>query len=379
VSRHEGLAASGAAWVALSGVFTGMGLSGALPPAVLPVLTRASGLTPGAASLVVSGMFAGLFVGVIAAALGAASVGSRRLLMAGAWLQAAGLLLMAHDAQQGEVVAAAVVLGVGFGVTELSAVALVRGLEAVTGRDLARRTSLVAFTAALTPLVLGLLVAVGHWRPLFVAAAALHLGVAVALLGGKSSAPRGVVSWHRAVRPRRHHLAVAAYVGAETLLVAWVARIAATSLHLSTGRTVAATAAFWIAIAVGRRVSSRLLSAAVPAQRLLAGTLVSAIAALLVAATTDGAPRAVALFVALVGAGPVYPLVLATAPGAADARVLAPLIAAGALGGTLVTGVGTVAYRSSGLSGVLFLAAGMLAICLLAGRSSRGRPEFPVT
>jgi hypothetical protein len=53
--------------------------------------------------------------------------------------------------------------------------------------------------------------------------------------------------------------------------------------------------------------------------------------------------------------------------------VLAPLIAAGSLGGALVTGIGTMAYRSAGQPGVLLLAAGVLTVCLLAGGS--WRPE----
>jgi fucose permease len=130
---------------------------------------------------------------------------------------------------------------------------------------------------------------------------------------------------------------------------------------------VGATAAFWIAIAAGRRVSSRVISAALPARRVLTATLLLATAALAVAAATGGLPRATALLVALVAVGPVYPLVLATAPGAGDARVLAVVIAAGALGGTLVTGLGALAYRWAGLPGVLVLAAGMIAVCLVAG------------
>jgi fucose permease len=373
MGRREGRASPGAASLALSGAFVGMGLSGALPSAILPVLARQTGLSPEAASLVVSGVFAGLFLGVTAAALAWAAIPPVRMLRAGAWLQAGGLLLMAQDAGPQEVVGGAVVLGVGFGITELSATAVVRGLEAVTGLDLTRRTSLVALTAALTPVLLGLLVAIGYWRPLFVAAAALHLLIAVALDDGESVPPAPPTSWRRAARPRKHHLIVAAYVGGETLLVAWFTRIAGTSLRLGVGPTVAATAAFWVAIAAGRRVASPLHLAAMPARRLLAATLVLAIAALAIAAATDGVPRAVALFVALAGAGPVYPLVLATAPGAKDARVLAPLIAAGSLGGTLVTGIGTMAYRSAGQPGVLLLAAGALAVCLLAGGS--WRPE----
>jgi hypothetical protein len=366
MSRRAGFVPPGAAPLAMSGVFVGMGVSGALPPAILPLLARETGLAPAAASLVVSGVFAGLFVGVVAAALAGAAVPPARLLAAGAVLQAAGLLLMARDAGAAETVAGAVVLGVGFGVTELSAIAVVRGLETIIGRDLTRRTSLVALTAALTPVVLGLLVAVGHWRPLLVAAAALHLLTAVGLPVREAIAPGPVTGWRPALRLRRHHLAVAAYVGAETLLFAWVARIAGSALSLAIGLTVATTAAFWLAIAGGRQISSRLLAAAVPARLLLVGALMLAISALAVAATVDGVPRAVALVLALAGAGPVYPLVLSTAPDASNTRILAPLIAAGSLGGTLVSGAGALVYRWEGLSGVLILAAGMLALCLVA-------------
>jgi len=46
--------------------------------------------------------------------------------------------------------------------------------------------------------------------------------------------------------------------------------------------------------------------------------------------------------------------------------VLAPLIAAGALGGTVISAGGSVAYSAAGLAGVLLLAAGALAAALLA-------------
>lgn len=98
MSTGAGLVPPRAAPLAMSGVFVGMGLSGALPPAILPLVSRESGLSPAAATLVVSGVFAGLFVGVVTAALAWAAVPPARLLAAGAVLQAAGLLLMAHDA-----------------------------------------------------------------------------------------------------------------------------------------------------------------------------------------------------------------------------------------------------------------------------------------
>jgi fucose permease len=354
-----------------------MGLSGALPPAVLPVLGAEVGLGPATASLVVSTVFAGLCAGVVTAAAVAARLAPGAVLLAGGALQAAGLLLLATGAGAGTALGGAAVLGLGFGATELSATAVVRGLEAVTGRELARRTGLTALTAALAPVALGLLVVVGHWRPLLGAAAAVQVLSAASLLrAGRLPAPSRSGTWRRALRLRAHHLAAAAYVGAETVVVAWVARLLGSALGLAVGGTVAATAAFWIAIALGRRIAARLLSAGTAAGRLLVVVLGGAVVALAVAAATGGVARAVALVLGLVCAGPVYPLILSTAPRSADPQVLAPLIAAGALGGTVISAGGTVAYSAAGLAGVLLLAAAALAVALLAcaASSSARRP-----
>lgn len=351
----------------LTGVFVGMGLSGALPPAILPVLGAEAGFGAATASLVVSAVFAGLCTGVAGAALATTRLPPGMVLMAGGALQAAGLLLLAAGTGAGPVVAGAVVLGLGFGATELSATSAVRGLEAVTGRELARRTGLVALTAALAPVVLGLLVAAGHWRPLFAAAAALQVISAASLLRtGRLPAPPQSTTWRRALRPRAHHLAAAAYVGAETLVVAWVARLLGSALGLAVGGMVAATATFWIAIALGRRIAARVLSAGLSAERLLVVTLAGAVVALAVAAATSGVVRAGALVLGLVCAGPVYPLVLSTSPRSTDPRTLASLIGTGALGGTVISAGGALAYSAAGLPGVLVLAAAALGTALLA-------------
>jgi fucose permease len=160
-------------------------------------------------------------------------------------------------------------------------------------------------------------------------------------------------------------------VGAETLVVAWVGRLFGSALGLAVGGMVMATSAFWIAIALGRRIAARVLSAGVAASRLLAVVLGGAVVCLAGAAASTGAVRAVALVLGLLCAGPVYPLILSTAPRSTDPRVLAPLIGAGALGGTVVSGGGTLAFAAAGLSGVLLLAAAVLAAALLACAAQR--------
>ena len=97
-----------------------------------------------------------------------------------------------------------------------------------------------------------------------------------------------------------------------------------------------------------------------------------------VAAAVTGAPRVAAVLVGLLTAGPVYPLLLSTAPGTTDPRVLASFIAVGAFSGSVVTLAGTVAFYTAGLAGVLLLAAAMLGVSLLAsGVARRGAPDSP--
>lgn len=352
--------------VILSGVFVGLGLSGALPPAVLPVLGDRFAQSPERMSLLVPAMFAGLMVGVLATAVGATARAPERAIVLGAVVQAAGLLVLAAASVTGGALVGAFVLGAGFGATELSAVAVARSAGSRQGRLLARLTAVLAVTSALAPLALGALVDNGSWRAVLFAAAGVHLLTALLLArSGQRTVTGPVSSWAAAMRPHPAHLSMVGYVGAEAVVAAWMARIASGALEVSVAGAAGATAAFWVVLAMGRLGGSRLLLS-VAAPRLLRVSLVGAAGALAVLAAASGVPRLVAVVAGLVCAGPVYALLLATAPTASDARALGVLVGAGALGGAVIGGAGAVAFSLVGLSGVLALAAGSLGLVLVA-------------
>lgn len=354
----------------LAAAFVGLGLSGALPPAVLPVLGRELGISPEQASLVLSALFAGLFLGVaVTAAIGEA-LGPAQAVAGGALVQAAGLMLLAGAAAPRAAVTGGLVLGAGFGATELSAFSAARRAEIDTGRLLSQLTAGLAVTSAVTPLVLGLLASAGYWRAALFAAAAVHAGTALAvLLAAPGHAPRSeAAAWRAALRPGRSHLVVFVYVGAEVLISAWAARLAAAALDLDAAAAAAATAGFWASLAAGRVLAGHQLRSRATAQRLLRLALGAAALSLALAAALSGFPRLLVLVLGLVCAGPAYGLIVATTAGAGDRRVLGGLIATGALGGAVVTSAGAAAFVAADLEGVLLLAAGAMGAAVLAAR-----------
>jgi hypothetical protein len=362
----------------LSAAFVGLGMSGALPPAMLPVLGAQLGVPPGALSLVVSTMFAGLCLGVVLTAVSGAAVAPGRMVALGAAGQATGLVALALAGTAGAAAGGALLLGVGFGITEVSVMALARRAEVVAGRLLSQLTAVLAVTSAATPVAFALAAAAGNWRPAFLAAAVVQGCAAGGVLAtARAAAASKRAGWWTASRPRRAHLAVFAYVGAEALIAAWAARLASSALDLGDAGAAATTAGFWVALALGRMGTARVLRTAVGAPRLLHGALAVSAGAFLTAAALTGYPRLLAVVIGLVCAGPVYGLIVATAPGTGDSRILAVLIAAGALGGSVVSGVGAWVFGVAQLSGVLFLAAVMLAIALAALRLPRRRAIAP--
>jgi hypothetical protein len=266
---------------------------------------------------------------------------------------------------------------VGFGLTEVSVMAVARRAEAVPGRLLSQLTAVLAVTSAATPVAFALAAAAGHWRPVFLAAALVQLGAAGGLLATATASATATAmvraGWRAALRPHRAHLAVFGYVGAEALIAAWAARLAASALELGTAGAAATTAGFWTALAIGRMLSARILGTSVAAHRLLPWALAGAAGAFAVASAVTGHPRLVAVVVGLVCAGPVYGLIVSIAPGVGDGRTLAVLIAAGALGGSLVSGAGAWVFRVADLTGVLVLAAAMSALALAAVRLPQRR------
>lgn len=61
-----------------------------------------------------------------------------------------------------------------------------------------------------------------------------------------------------------------------------------------------------------------------------------------------------------------YALLVSTATGTGDSRVLAVLIGAGAFGGAVVSSAGVLAHDIVGVAGVLVLAAAAMALTLVA-------------
>lgn len=360
---------------ALAPVFVGLGLTASLPAAAVGLVGASLRIPIETASLTVSFVFAGLAAGVVLTAL----VGSRRgllgLVSLGAAVQAVGSVVVAGSVGTVSLLAGATLLGLGFGATELTAVAAARLLGGATARRLTRLTALLALTAATAPVAVAVLGPAWSWRAAFAVAAVVQVVAAVTVLSGSTalSSTRTAARWRTALRPRRWHLVALAYVGAETLVVAWVTQVAGTALGLPAAPAVLAVAASWLSLALGRAGASRLLGRGVVPAALLVRALLGATVLLVLAAVLPGAARVLALVAALMCAGPVYSLVLAQAESY-DTRGLAVLVGSGALGGAAVSALGAPVHAVAGIAGVLLLAAAALGFATLVMPSShRGR------
>lgn len=350
----------------LVAAFVGLGISAAVPPALLPVLAQSTGSSPERLSLVVSMVFGALWAGVLATA--ALAWAPERSAAVGSSAQAAGLVGFAVSSSLGGLLVSAALVGFGFGASELSATAMMRRTRDTSGRGLTGLTAALALTSAGTPVVLGLLAVDGRWRAAVIAGAVVHVVTSIALLRATPRATSEVPAtpWAAAMRRGGMRLAVALYVGAETVLAAWIARTAADAFDLSSGAAAGATTAFWLALAAGRLGGTAWLARHPVPRPTLVALLGAATVLLAVAAASGGTLRLAAVVLALVCCGPVYALVLTIAPGTGDVRVLAVLVACGAAGGAIVSAAAAPVHGVAGLGGVLLLGAGTLAGCVLA-------------
>lgn len=365
----------------LIAAFAGLGGTAASIPALLPSLEARLDTSVLAA---IPLLFAGLLVGVLLSAPLLVRLDPRTVVIAGAALQAGSLLWLAIAPSLAGVLVIAACAGVGFGLTEAAgSVAAKRWATDSASRSLTMLTATVAVVAALSPITVAFLPG-GVWLvPVLVAA--IHLIACGALVGTAQSdnteqsdasgaANRSkVTGWTPSARRVLvvAGLALSLYVGVETVFSGWSALIPASVLDIDPQVAALGTSGFWICMAVGRLIASALLRGALqPVALLLACMAVAAAALLLASLLAPSALMLIGLGVAVLAMAPVYSLVLGEAldrlsPQAA-ARATGPLVACGAVGGTMVP----VALVAAGLepdSVATFLVAATVCIVIGAG------------
>ncbi|WP_413318991.1 hypothetical protein AA0Z99_02060 [Agrococcus sp. 1P02AA] len=332
-------------------VFGSLGASAAAIPATLPAVIARAPEAASTAAGAVPALFLGVLVGVVL------SICTRRpatqVVIAGGALQACAFVaLWLLQAPEALVVLAAVV-GIGFGLVEASATALVRDLDrAATARRLTALTGTVALVAAALPLSVSFvsaeLVAGTTYGAAAVLAAAAALATAIAASGRvRQRSPVAAPDGRSVPAPVRQWLplgaaalALALAVGVESMLAGSSAVIPYLVLGAAPAQAAIGTSAFWLLLASGRFAASTAMRLGASASSCLAVAICGSAAALATAAASvTAAPvvGAAAVALAVIGIGPVYSLVIGlTIEGARARWVIGALIAAGSAGGATI-------------------------------------------
>jgi len=347
--------------VALVAAFGGLGGTTAVIPAVIPRTAALNHELVSSYLAAVPATFLGLFVGVTLSIVVAGRVPARRVLMAGAVLQAAAVLVLCTSPSAPAFVATAAAAGVAFGMAEVTGITVARQTAgARTAQLLTVLTATSAAGAASCPLIL-ILIPDQPPTPLGGLIAALHLTAAVLLIAAPHtySSPQqhqvaATPSSPASQQTRRHQpahaklltrtgLALACYVGVEAVLAGWSAVTLADLPQLSATDPAVGTAAFWGLMAFGRLLAATTLRNWLnPAACLKVAAGGATVCLVLAAAIARAAPTAglAVVAAAIVFLSPYYSLilglVLAEVKTAATDKTTGLLIATGALGGFVV-------------------------------------------
>lgn len=371
----------------LTVAYASLGVGGAAVPAAIPAMSSTLDISAAELLPAVSAIFAGLLVGVVGTPWLARRVGGDRVVWMGTATIATGLLVAGLAPGATVFVGAGAVVGLGFGVVEVSATAALRvAAGSDSTRSLTTMTAVVALGATVTPLVVAVAAARGQVR------AALALAAGVALLATVqavarptrrrtpsvfSKAPSRPVSRRLSELAPLSLLAAAlfCYVGAEAILQGWSATTVREQLGSSDAWAAVGTSAFWALMSLGRLAGSAASGSGRGQAAARVCVVGMGVCLLLAAGVSRTAPSlsVVVMGLTVLLAGPCYGLLLGAALGRVDdhdaARTTAVLVAIGAAGGALVplsaSGLGgsapvavTVAARAASLMAVLVVVDG---------------------
>lgn len=323
-------------------LFGGLGATTSLIPAMLPSARMQFGDD---IALAIPLLFAGLLLGVLLAAPLLGRVATSHVAAIGVAAELAGVLLFVFAPSLGLAFAGVGLAGAGFGIAETAGNLAAKSLARhTTAGFLAQLTGTVAVVACVTPLVVAGLVGSAAWAVPALAVALLH-AVTIALLAQRVQAaaptpmriPRGRA---RLVLPVAVTLVL--FVGVESVFSGWSALFAETLLSLSPAAAALGTSAFWLLMALGRFGFAGIVQQ-VPRPAVVFGVGMIVCAALLATAAImrdNGIVVAICIALAVVCLAPGYSAVLGVAldalPNAEAPPVVAALIAAGAIGGSLI-------------------------------------------
>jgi len=347
-------------------------------------------------------IFTAQFIGYLCGALGSGVVADRwgyqRVMVLAAALTGAGTAGTAFVGTWPAAIALTATAGFGFGVTDSLCNAVVAAQ--VPGEGSVALNLLHTFFgvgALLGPLLVGFFLATAAgWRAMFVVTGVLSFSCVVFIVaaripppphlaaGGTNEAPRAVSSapdlvpvvpvGGRAWGGRHLWLLVGLlflFVGMEQLTGGWSTTYLNRALGAHPDVAARSVALYWAAVTVGRLLASA-LAVRLSNERLLGGSAIVALAALVALATAGAVgPALLALTAVGLGFAPIYPTIMAIAARAYPRRfaTLAGLItAAGGLGGAIFPWLGGIVGQTWSLHATIWLGAGIgLTLLILFG------------
>ena len=339
-------------------------------------------------------IFTTQFIGYLLGALGSGIVADRwgyqRVMILAAVLTALGTAGTAWAGTWLTAIALTGAAGVGFGVTDSLCNAVVAAqVPSEGGVALNLLHTFFGVGALLGPLLVGLFLATAAgWHAMFLVTGVLALSCVgcimvahipppphLAASGGAHAAPRAGQATPdpvgRGAWVARHLWLLIGllflFVGMEQVIGGWSTTYLNRALGAHLDVAARSVALYWAAVTLGRLVAS-LLAVRLSNERLLGGSVIVALAALVALATAGTiGPALLALAVVGLGFAPIYPTIMALAARAYPRRfaTLAGLItAAGGLGGAIFPWLGGIVGQTWGLHATIWLGAG-IALTLL--------------
>lgn len=361
-------------------VFATLGATASTIPASLPAVAQANENALAGYFAAVPAMFFGLLLGVLLTSLLGARLSPKGFVLWGNGLQLAGFCFLTLAGDSTLFVTCSLLIGFGFGFVEAGGSILARALAGDgTARLLSALTAVVAVVAAVVPLLFAFTELGSHPGRGFWIVAGMHLVAFIAVavsIPGRPAAEKGDGAAQRTHRKSARMLgavlpiavALALYVGVETLYAGWSAVLVHELFALHGQRAAIGTSIFWLLLAGGRYLAVFILGRGISVRRYLVVSAVLAAVNLLAAALIGEASLvilAVVLGCAVVCLGPCYSLVLgiglADVPLTDARRLTGLLVACGAAGGSFLPAA-VLLLTSTPIGPVMFVVTAFLTV-----------------
>jgi FHS family glucose/mannose:H+ symporter-like MFS transporter len=390
----------GAAWrpdrrvlFILGAAYSVYGVNGILNAEIgpsLPSMVQSFHINLAAAGVIFTAQFIGYLPGAVTGGFAADRWGYRGVLVLAALLTAAGTTGTALVSAWPAALALTLLAGLGFGITDSLGNAVVAAQAPREGGVALNILHTFFGVGALCgPLIVAAMLGAGAgWHGAFFLTGALAVccaalfwvapipppahSQAAAPLDGATPGPRNLL---RSLFPDRRIWLIACmlflFVGIEQLTGGWISTYLQRVLHAHQDASAGSASLYWAAVTAGR-IAASVAALRLSNERILGGSMVLALAALLLMGQAGSIGGALAALAAVgFGFAAIYPTIMAITARAYPLRfatLVGGLVAAGGLGGMLFPVLGGVVGQASGLHATLWLdtlAAAVLLACFI--------------